>query len=81
MRVVDYAEWKKKRRELMTRLLPLENTFEGHAPGRRPRDPEKERVLTQLDKARWRRYIDSGKVQIISPRLWRWRIDVKQRDP
>jgi hypothetical protein len=58
-------------------LYVLEEKYQSRAPGRRPRDPEKERILTQLDRARWQRYLDSGEVQIIGPRLWRWRIDVE----
>ena len=77
MRVVNYSEWKLKRRALRAKLLELENTFEGRVAGRRPRDPDKEQVLVQLDIARWKRYLESGKVQIIGPRHWKWRIDVR----
>lgn len=77
MRVVDYSAWKQKRRDLRAKLLELENSFEGHAPGRRPRDPEKEKFLSERDIARLKRYKETGKLQIIGPRHWRWRIDLK----
>jgi hypothetical protein len=77
MKRVDYQDWKREIAKKRRRLFVLEATYTGRAAGRRPRDPEKERVLTQLDIARWKRYIESGKVQIIGPRLWKWRIDAK----
>ena len=77
LRQIDYKDWKRQIANKRRRLFALEAEFEGHAPGRRPRDPEKERVLTQLDIARWKRYIESGKVEILGPRLWKWRIDFK----
>ena len=77
MRTVDWREWKERRKTWRSRSLAIENRFVGRAAGRRPRDPEKERVLTQLDVARWKRYLESGKVEILGPRLWKWRIDVK----
>lgn len=77
MRRIEYRDWKQEIAQKRRRLFVLEARFQGRAPGRRPRDPEKERVLAQLDRARWQRYLDSGKLQVIGPREWKWRIDVK----
>ena len=79
MRTIDYEEWKKHKRSLFRKAIALENIFEGHAPGRRPRDPEKERVFARLDLARKRRYIESGKLEIVGPRHWKWRIDFRKK--
>lgn len=38
-------------------------------------DPERKRLFIELDKARRQRYLQSGKLQILGPRLWKWRID------
>gem|GEM_PF-2981277 len=51
---------------------------ENRLPGNRPRDPEKKRLISELDKARFDRYIASGKLQIINLRHWKWRIDFRQ---
>ena len=77
MRQVNYEDWKREIARRRRRLVALENTFKGHAPGRRPRDREKERILTRLDIARWKRYLESGKVEILGPRLWKWRVDLE----
>ena len=71
---IDYREWKKRKSEMFDKLLELENTFQGRAVGRRPRDPEKERILTEMDRNRRNRLIESGKLQIVGPRHWKWRI-------
>lgn len=48
-------------------------------PRTRPRDPEEEQVLSLLVRLRWRRWIESGKVVILSPR--RWRVNWEQDYP
>lgn len=58
--------------------VDVENAFSGPRVGNRPRDPEKERVLIALETARRNSYIESGKLQILGPRLWKWRIDFKR---
>ena len=40
-------------------------------------EPEREQLFVELDRARRERYIASGKLQILGPRLWKWRIDIK----
>lgn len=75
MNSVRYEDWKKKRREGFLAAVAVENKFSGPRIGNRPRDPEKEQVLIRLEKARRKRYIESGKLVILSPRLWKWRID------
>ncbi len=75
MRTIDYAKWKLQLKSRRKRLLDLEQKFEGHAPGNRPRDPEKDKLLTKLDIARFERYLATGKIEIIGPRHWKWRVD------
>ena len=78
MRSVRYEDWKKKRRDGLLTAVDVENAFDGPSAGRRPRDPEKERLLIELEIARRNRFIKSGKLQILGPRLWKWRIDFKK---
>lgn len=80
MRTVNYAEWKLQLKSRRKRLLALEQTFKGHAPGNRPRDPEKEKLLARLDIARFERYLATGKIEIIGPRHWKWRVDFGKSD-
>jgi hypothetical protein len=74
MRKITLEELKQRREEAFDRIVKLENSFVGHASGNRPRDPEKEKLLIEMDKERLRQYLESGKLQIISPRKWKWRI-------
>lgn len=52
--MIDYdefqAEVQRRRRERWLRILLTEPS--GRAPGRRPRDPEQERMLTRMDRMR-----------------------------
>lgn len=54
---VDYdeyqAEVQRLKRERWIRILSSETP--GRVPGRRPRDPEKERLLARMDRERWAR--------------------------
>ncbi|MDW8321271.1 MAG: hypothetical protein RMM08_07900 [Armatimonadota bacterium] len=40
-------------------------------PRARPRDPEEEQVLSLLVRLRWKRWIESGTVEILSSRRWK----------
>lgn len=71
---IDYDKFKRQKKARWKAALALENTFRGHAAGRRPRDPEKEKLLTAMDRARLARYIETGKLRILGPRHWEWRI-------
>lgn len=71
----SYENWKRRKPEFRRVMLRLQNKFEGHAPGNRPRDPEKEKLLTRLDIARFERYLATGKIEIVGPRHWKWRVD------
>jgi len=79
MRVIDYNQWKENRKRRFAASIEMENTLIGRAPGRRPRDPEKEEILAEIDKARRKRYIESGKMKMIGPRHWIWRVDFRER--
>lgn len=74
MRRVNYEEWKKRKHEFIEKLIEVENTFHDRVPCNRPRDPEKEKIAIEMDKARKARYIASGKLTILGPRKWKWRI-------
>lgn len=62
--VIDWEEWKKRKPEMMRRFFESE-------PCRHPRDPERERVLIELDLDRRRCWIESGKLVELGPRHWR----------
>ncbi len=74
MRTISFEEWKKQRKAKFAIAVEVENRFPHRLPGRRPRDPEKEKILIRLEKARRQRMIESGKIEILGPRHWRWRI-------
>ena len=52
--LIDYDEFqqdvRRRKRERWVKILAAEPP--GRAPGRRPRDPEQERMLLRLDRAR-----------------------------
>ena len=75
MKSVCYEDWKKKRRTGFLTAVGVENSLGEVRVGKRPRDPEKEALLIRLETARRERYLQSGKLQILGPRLWKWRID------
>lgn len=58
IRYEDFMEdVKRRKRERWAKLLAAEPP--GRAPGRRPRDPEKEKLLTELDRRRLEKVISS----------------------
>jgi hypothetical protein len=56
------AEIQRRKRERWREILASEPP--GRAPGRRPRDPEKERLLLRLDRARLARRAAAGDLRI-----------------
>lgn len=75
MKSVAYEDWKAKRRAGFVTAVDVENTFGERRSGGRERDPAKEKILITLEKARRDRYVRSGKLTILGPRLWKWRIN------
>jgi len=71
--MIRYKDHLKRRAEFRQRLLRLQDARQ---PGRRPRDPVSERLLTQLMLARYRRWLASGRLQRPSPRVWRFSPDI-----
>ena len=74
---INYDDWKKRRGERRAATLGLENSFVGRAAGMRPRDPKKEEILARMTRARIARYIESGKLEIIDSKHWKWRVDFR----
>ena len=67
-----YDEYVRRNREKFTRIrLRLRPT---RLPRRRPRDPEEERVLIKLAKAKRERWLREGKLQILGERHYRLRL-------
>ena len=81
MKRINYEEWKKSRQVMFDRLVEVENRFHGRAAGRRPRDPEKQRILIEMDRARRERLIESGKLEMTEPRRWKWRVSLPEQNP
>ncbi len=75
MKTIRFEDWKKERKAKLKIALEIENSIPDRLPGRRLRDPEKEKLLIKLEKARRQKMIDSGKLEIISPKHWIWHID------
>lgn len=46
-------------------------TSAGRLPLRRPRDPQEEEVLTELDILRWKKALESGLLEKLGPRRYR----------
>lgn len=67
--MISYEEQWARRSEFRRRML---RRRERRQPGRRPRDPEGERVLTRLMIARYRRWLASGRLERLGPRQWRF---------
>ena len=74
MKEIDYRDWKRRKQEHFAASAKAESRFEGRVAGNRPRDPDKEKILARMDQERRRRYVESGKLEIVSPRVWRYRI-------
>lgn len=74
MRSINFEDWKKARKAKFRLALEVENSLSERSPGRRPRDPEKEELLIRLEKSRKEKMIASGKLEILGPRHYRWRI-------
>ncbi len=64
-----YEEHIKRRAAFRRRLLRARDR---RLPGRRPRDPASERVLSRLMVARYRRWLASGRLERLGPRRWRF---------
>lgn len=56
------AELRRRKRERWLQILSSEPP--GRAAGRRPRDPEKERLLLRLDRARLARRAADGAIRV-----------------
>lgn len=66
---VQWSDLQARRREQF--IAMMERGTLKRLPRTRPRDPEEERVLSLLVRLRWKRWIESGKLVILSPRRWR----------
>ena len=78
MRCVSYEEWKKERKSKFAIAIAVDNSLPERLPGRRPRDPEKETLLIEVEMSRRQRWIETGKLEIIGPRHWKYRVDFKR---
>ena len=73
--VVNFDEYYKanKSRLFHQRIESLNQQPTGERRVRnRPRDPEKQELLIQLDLKRWERMLASGELEELGPRCWRW---------
>lgn len=43
-------------------------------PRTRPRDRDEERALSLIVQARWKRWLETGKLTMLAPRRWRLRL-------
>ena len=71
----NYDEYRRQNQGRYLRCLAdLDEKYRGRTARQRPRDPEEERLLLQLDLARRDRLIASGELQQLGPRRWRWKL-------
>lgn len=75
MRKVRYEEYLAFARKRFPAIrAKIENYFEGRVARGRPYDMDKERILLEMDRLRWKRAIQSGEIQSVGERRWRVRI-------
>lgn len=74
MKTINYNEWKKNSGAAHSRMLQMQASIKERSSGGRERDQEKENALIEMGKARFQRYIDSGKIVIVNPRKWIYKI-------
>lgn len=77
MRKIKWSEAREKQQANLRRLSRLPGWK--RLPRTRPRDPEEEKILIRITLNRFRRWLETGKLQVISPRKWRFRIDYKTK--
>jgi len=68
--VINYDEHVKRRSEFTLKRL---RAGWRRLPRRRPRDPEEEQVLLKMALERKRRWLETGKLEILGPREYRLR--------
>jgi hypothetical protein len=68
--VINYDEHVKRRGEFTRKRLRARWR---RLPRRRPRDPEEERLLLKMALERKRRWLETGKLEILGPREYRLR--------
>ena len=72
---VNFDKYLKDNRvKFKKKQLSVYNSFQGRCPRQKPRDPIEERLLIESTIRRWKRFINSGELTEIAPRIWRWRI-------
>ncbi len=72
---VNYDEYRRQNQARYVRTLTALAAREPErTPRERPWDPEEERLLIQLDRARRDRMIASGELVQLGPRHWRWQV-------
>ncbi len=71
--MVRLEEHLKRRAEFRKRLLRLNDR---RRPGRRPRDEVSERIQMRLLRARYERWLKSGRLQRLGPRHWRFNPEI-----
>lgn len=70
---VDYVDYVRENRARFT-IRILKSGDLRRAPSRRMRDEEEERLLAHLDRARWRRSAEEGRVVYVGERTYRIRV-------
>lgn len=71
--MMSYEQQQARKSEFRRRLL---RRGDSRQPGRRQRDPQGERILARLARARYRRWLASGRLERLGPRRWRFNPEV-----
>jgi len=70
---INYDTYSQERAsELFQSRVALRRKQAKRIPRQRFRDPEEDKLLGRLIRARFRRLIDCGELEQIGPRKWRW---------
>jgi len=69
MRTVDFNEYNAKRQKFVKQRAALELR---RGPARRQRDPLERALLLRLDRARWQKWLATGRLKKAGRRLYVW---------
>ncbi len=72
MRTIKWSDLRSQQRAHLLELMQRQELR--RLPRTRPRDPDEERALSLIVQTRWQRWLETGKLRIIGPRLWLLRL-------
>lgn len=78
MQKIKWSDLQAQRRANL--LYMMQRSTLKRLPRTRPRAPDEERALSLIVQNRWKRWLETGKLTILSPRRWRLRLGSEPQD-